>query len=112
MLDSVIKHLENDNFYDTDFDDSTWANAVCTEELNTEYCTSDCPTDALIEELPLTKVGNGEEGIIYDCGKNTVGYPSIEIFGERESVVKKANIKFKIFFLFIPYPKNFLNCKN
>lgn len=80
-------YLESDNFFDTDFDDSNWDNAVYTEELNTEYCTTDCPTDTLIEELPVKVIGNGDEGVIYDCGLNTVGYPVIEINGEKGSVV-------------------------
>ena len=39
-----------------DFDDSAWENAVFTEEPDTEYYKTDCPTDALIEELPLKKI--------------------------------------------------------
>ena len=62
-----------------DFDDSCWENALTTEEPDTEYCVTDCPTDKLIGELPLTVVKKTENGIVYDCGQNTTGYPVLEI---------------------------------
>lgn len=57
------------------FDDSGWENASLTEELDTDYCSSDCPTDKLICELPVKAVGRNANGIVYDCGENTTGYP-------------------------------------
>ena len=49
-----------------DFDDSSWPHATLTEDLDTEYRTTDCPADALIETLPVTKLGEGEHGgIVY-----------------------------------------------
>ena len=62
-----------------DFDDSGWENALPTEEPDTEYCVTDCPTDKLIGKLPLTVVRKTENGIVYDCGQNTTGYPVLEI---------------------------------
>ena len=63
-----------------DFDDSSWPHATLTEDLDTEYQTTDCPADALIETLPVTKLGEGEHGgIVYDCGQNTTGYPVLKI---------------------------------
>ena len=62
-----------------DFDDSCWENALTTEEPDTEYCVTDCPTDKLIGKLPLTVVKKTENGIVYDCGQNTTGYPVLEI---------------------------------
>lgn len=63
-----------------DFDDSGWPHATLTEDLDTEYQTTDCPADALIETLPVTKLGEGEHGgIVYDCGQNTTGYPVLKI---------------------------------
>ena len=62
-----------------DFDDSGWENALPTEEPDTEYCVTDCPTDKLIGKLPLTVVKKTENGIVYDCGQNTTGYPVLEI---------------------------------
>ena len=72
------------------FDDSDWAQASITEELQTEYCETDCPHDALIEELALKRLGMGEHGVIYDCGQNTTGYPVLTInakAGESVSVL-------------------------
>lgn len=80
-------YIEISNIFDSDFDDSAWDNAIITEQLETEYDTTDCQTDALIEELSVVRKGNGEEGTIYDCGKNTVGYPVVEINGKKDSIV-------------------------
>lgn len=65
--------------FGADFDDTQWTQAVLTEEPNTEYCTTDCPCDTLIDQLPLRKIGKGTEGVVYDCGQNTTGYPVLEI---------------------------------
>lgn len=76
--------------FDADHDDSAWDHAAETEVLDTEYCATDCPADALIEELPVEKVGQRENGVIYDCGQNTTGYPVLEIdapAGETVTVV-------------------------
>ncbi len=67
------------NCFDADFDDSTWKNAVLTESVDTEYCSSDCPHDKLIEKLPVKIVKESETAVIYDCGENTTGYPVLEI---------------------------------
>ena len=77
------------NCTDYDFDDSGWENAVVVENLDTEYCTTDCPADTVVETLPLKKIGKGEKGIVYDCGKNLAGYPVLKIdapFGEKVEV--------------------------
>ncbi len=73
--------------FDTDFDDSHWARAVLTEQPDTEYCTTDCPFDTLIEQLPLQKIGKGIEGTVYDCGQNTTGYPVLEIEADAGKIV-------------------------
>ena len=62
-----------------DYDDSAWENAVPTEGLETEYCSTDCPTDKVMYELPLKVVKKTENETIYDCGENTTGYPSLKI---------------------------------
>ena len=67
------------NCLDCDYDDSRWEKAVLTEQLDTEYCVSDCPWDTLVEQLPLRKIGKGTEGVVYDCGQNTTGYPVLAI---------------------------------
>ena len=71
-----------------DFDDSGWERATPCEPLDCEYCTTDCPPDALISTLEVRAVGEGEGGgIVYDCGENTTGYPSLRITAARgESV--------------------------
>ena len=58
-----------------DFDDSRWEYATLTEQLDTEYLTTDCPRDALADQLPVRPLGNG----IFDCGKNTTGCPVLDI---------------------------------
>ncbi len=72
-------YIDSLNCFDLDFDDSDWENAVLTEALDTDYCTTDCPTDTLIEELPLTVIKQTENSVIYDCGENTTGYPFLEV---------------------------------
>lgn len=69
--------------FDTDFDDSSWENAVATEDLETEYCSTDCPWDTLIKRLPVTKIKESESGVVYDCGENTTGYPVLKIKAEK-----------------------------
>ncbi len=62
-----------------DFDDSAWEYACATEPLQSEYCVTDCPKDALIRTLDVKPVKKSERGAIYDCGKNTSGYPVIKL---------------------------------
>jgi len=80
-------YINWDSCLDADFDDSKWENAVCTEQLDTEYCTTDCPVDALIEILAPAEIGKGKNGMVYDCGRNTTGYPVLELCAESEEVV-------------------------
>ncbi|MBR2869543.1 MAG: family 78 glycoside hydrolase catalytic domain [Clostridia bacterium] len=65
-----------------DFDDSSWDYAVETEGPDTEYCTTDCPKDALIKKLSVERVGTSQTGVIYDCGENTTGYPFLKVTAE------------------------------
>ncbi len=69
--------------FDADFDDSSWDYAVPTENLETEYCSTDCPWDKLIQTLPVKKIAESESGIIYDCGENTTGYPVLKINAQK-----------------------------
>ncbi len=78
------------NCFDADFDDSEWDNATCTEALETEYCETCCPWDKLICELPVSKIKETENSVVYDCGENTTGYPLLKISaakGEKISVI-------------------------
>ncbi len=70
-----------------DFDDSSWVNAVPTESLDTEYCSSDCPADKLIKKLEVNKIKETPSGTIYDCGENTTGYPVLKISAEKSETV-------------------------
>ena len=54
-------------------------NATVTEQLETEYCQTDCPPDTLIKKIHPQKVGCTDDGVIYDCGENTTGYPVLSI---------------------------------
>ena len=74
--------------FDADFDDSAWENAAVTENLDTEYCTTDCTPDALIESINPVKVGMGECGVVYDCLVNTTGYPVLRINAPKGEKVK------------------------
>ena len=65
---------EREAAYGFDFDDSNWESACLTESLETEYCTTDCPADTLINTLSVKRVGK-----CYDCGENTTGVPVIKI---------------------------------
>ena len=71
--------LNYEDCFGEDFDDSDWENAISTEALNTEYCTTDCPADKLIEERSVKVIKETENSVIYDCGENTTGYPLLEI---------------------------------
>ncbi len=71
-----------------DFDDSVWETASLCAPLETEYMTTECPPDALIETLPVTKT-HEENGIAtYDCGKNTTGYPVLAITAKKGETVE------------------------
>ncbi len=61
------------------FDDTEWENAVLTEALDTEYCSTDCPWDKPFIELPVKVVKFNSKSFIYDCGENTTGYPTLKI---------------------------------
>ncbi len=63
----------------SDFDDSDWDNAVPTEALDTEYCSTDCPADKLIKTLPVSIIKSSGSGTVFDCGENTTGYPVLRI---------------------------------
>ncbi len=71
------------NIFSPDFDDSAWENAVLTESPDTDYCSTDCPCDALITTLPVKKIGCNSSGEIYDCAENTTGYPVLKISGKK-----------------------------
>lgn len=75
--------LNYEECFSEDFDDSSWENATLTEELITEYCTTDCPIDKLFEERSVKIIKETENSVVYDCGENTTGYPLLEINAEK-----------------------------
>lgn len=77
-----------DDCFDLDFDDSLWENAVAVESLETDYCTTNCPYDALVETITPVKVGTGVNGTVYDCKVNTTGYPVLKINAPKGEIVK------------------------
>ena len=85
----IQEHVAGYDLLGADLDDSGWERAVITEQLETDYCRTDCPWDALIEERPLTVIGQGAGGgTVYDCGENTTGYPVLELHAEAGETVE------------------------
>lgn len=80
-------YLQFESCLDVDFDDSTWQHATLVEQLDTTYCTTNCPPDAAMEDLAVKRLGRGKRGIIYDCGKNTTGYPVLKITAKHGDAV-------------------------
>lgn len=74
--------IEREAAFAYEFEDRNWENAIITEKLETEYCSTDCPVDTYIETLFVRKVGN-----CYDCGKNTTGVPVIKINAEKGQTI-------------------------
>ncbi len=74
--------------FDGNFDDSQWDRATIAEPLQTEYCETDCPVDALIETLAVRRVENGMGRAVYDCGQNTTGYPVFTIRAKKGEKVQ------------------------
>lgn len=62
------------------FDDAAWSFAAPAKPLqNTEYGFSDCPADRVSELLPVKTVGLSDGWTVYDCGKNTSGWPVLKL---------------------------------
>lgn len=77
------------------FDDRTLEHAVLAKPLETEYCETDCPPDALAYRLTPKKIGKGAHGTVYDCGENTTGIPTLRLKaarGETVTVLFSENI--------------------
>lgn len=93
MYDYELVNTERHNLdtfeqcLDENFDDSECDNVILTEDLETEYCDTDCPWDKLIEKLPAKTVGQGIKGTVYDCGRNTTGYPVLKVKAKKGETV-------------------------
>ncbi|MBE5817625.1 MAG: hypothetical protein E7312_01050 [Clostridiales bacterium] len=82
-------YIDYTDAFGTDFDDGAWENAAATEELDTQYCTTNCPQDKLIKTLTPNILGKGENGgTVYDCGENTTGYPVMRVLAPKGDAVR------------------------
>lgn len=64
--------------------------AEVAEQIDTRYMFTACPNDNRVRELQFKKVGDTEEGTVYDCGTNISGYPEIKVTAKRgEKVIVK-----------------------
>ena len=68
--------------------ETVWENAVSVRAPKTKYEFSDCPADAVMETLPITLVKESDTARIYDCGKNTSGWPVLQLFGKSGETVR------------------------
>lgn len=73
---------------EADFDDGAWPYAVPAKLLDTEYEFSDCPPDRVSEVLPVNKLGERDGWTIYDCGKNTSGWPVLKVCAAKGETVE------------------------
>lgn len=74
---------ENINAHAADFDDSNWQNAAPAKPLETEYLFCDCPPDRIIAKIEAKIIKKGDGYTVYDCGKNTSGYPVLKLNGAK-----------------------------
>lgn len=70
------------------FDDSSWGCAVAAPQLDTDYLFSDCPADGVCERLDVREIGRTNDCVVYDCGKNTTGYPVLKLQGKPGDKIK------------------------
>ena len=68
--------------------ETVWENAVLVSAPATKYEFSDCPADAVMETLPITLLKETATERIYDCGKNTSGWPVLRLLGKRGETVR------------------------
>ena len=68
--------------------ETVWENAALTHAPKTKYEFSDCPADAVMETLPVTQIKQTDTARIYDCGKNTSGWPVLRLFGKEGETVR------------------------
>lgn len=79
-----------------ELDDDGWERACVTEQLDTEYLTTDCPCDALIRMIQPRLIHDCGDRKLYDCGENTTGYPVLKTdadAGERVTVRFSERLK-------------------
>lgn len=90
----VISAYENhdyngfdDNCFETDYDDSSWKNAILAKPLDTEYMFTDCPADRILEELSPVFTVESDGMKCYDSGRNCAQIPVLKLKGKKGDVV-------------------------
>ena len=68
--------------------ETVWKNAVSARAPQTKYEFSNCPADALAETLSVTLVKQTDTARVYDCGKNTSGWPVLRLLGKSGETVR------------------------
>lgn len=72
-------YMDLDDCLSPEYDDTNWEYATLCEALDTEYCETDCPADALIKTIPIKELKRDGNRVLYDCGRNITGYPVLEL---------------------------------
>ena len=90
------REFQDKTFFDSscfgpEFDDFPWKSATVTEQLDTDYMFTSCPVDVITNEFEFKYIGEGDEGSVYDCGKNIAGYPVIKLEAPKG---EKVTVKF------------------
>lgn len=80
--------LPNVDALSADFDDGAWSHAIPAKAPDTTYALTDCPADGVQELLPVTCLAAHPAGSVYDCGKNTTGYPLLVLHGRAGDAVR------------------------
>ncbi len=80
--------LSSEDAFLPNFDDSAFPKAKAVTPPDTTYHFTSCPKDKVCEILHPEKIAENEEYTLYDCGKNTTGYPVIEITHPEKQAVK------------------------
>lgn len=65
------------------YDDSAWVPASPALPLRTRYAFSDCPADRITETLPVRVLRRDGDTVLYDCGRNTAGFPQLRLRAAR-----------------------------
>lgn len=80
-------HRELDECFGCETDGERWETPVEVSDLEARYCSTKCPPDKLIGRLNVKKVKECDGYTVYDCGRNTTGYPVLRIGAKRAETV-------------------------
>ena len=86
ICDYYLPQYENHDYRGYDdaclsdaFDDSDWAPAQPAKPLDTEYEFTLCPADRISAKLAAVCIGEKDGAKLYDCGRNTTGWPVLRV---------------------------------